>query len=202
MLRDLFSLTILSLAFYGLGMNNPSTISKIWNIADEDFPTPFRWATEYDQNLSVFQHLLRSGAHSLVVVSLGANLGGLAIILLINHINRKRLQWIGFLVLFFLLMVLGAIYKQTVQTKMHGVAITLYVLSQIAFNFGKSSSHLAETYKLTPFLTGPNTLTFIVRYLQGTGPNPSYESDSFLDTCRTFPYPLQSHLPWPLRRRR
>jgi PHS family inorganic phosphate transporter-like MFS transporter len=96
-----------SKAFYGLDMNSPSTIAKIWDIAPPNSSAPTRWSTEYDPNLSVFQDLLRSGAHALVVVSLGAVVGGLLLILFINHLNRKRLQWGGFLALFVIFIILG-----------------------------------------------------------------------------------------------
>jgi hypothetical protein len=119
-------------------MNNPSTIAKIWNIAPPGSSIPTRWATEFDPKLSVFQDLLRSGAHALVVVSLGAIVGGLLLIMFINHLNRKRLQWGGFLALSVIFIILGASFKSIVQTSFHGAAITLYVLSQIAFNFGES----------------------------------------------------------------
>lgn len=119
-------------------MNSPFTIAKIWDIAPPNSSAPTRWSTEYDPNLSVFQDLLRSGAHALVVVSLSAVVGGLLLILFINHLNRKRLQWGGFLALFVIFIILGASFKRIVQTSFHGVAIMPYVLSQIAFNFGKS----------------------------------------------------------------
>jgi hypothetical protein len=125
------------LAFYGLGMNNPQTIAKIWNIAPANATAPQRWNTEYNTDLSIFQDLIRSGAHALVVVSIGAVLGGFLLIISINHLNRKKLQWGGFLGLFIVFIILGTSFKRIVQTQFHGAAITLYVISQILFYFGK-----------------------------------------------------------------
>jgi PHS family inorganic phosphate transporter-like MFS transporter len=160
-------------------MNNPSTIAKIWDIAPPNSSAHARWSTHYDPNLSVFQDLLRSGAHALVVVSLGAVVGGLLLILFINHLNRKRLQWGGFLALFVIFIILGASFKSIVQTPFHGVAITLYVFSQITFNFGKFAPCRCHTHPqkqrqadFPPHLTGPNSLTFIVRNPPPVSPLP------------------------------
>jgi MFS transporter, PHS family, inorganic phosphate transporter len=118
-------------------MNSPQNISKIWNKVPAGQKQNPQWRTEYDPTLSVYDNFIRSGTHALVVVSIGALLGGLFLIMRINRHNRKRLQWGGFLALFMIFIILGASFQSTVQTRFNGVAITLYVICQILFNFGQ-----------------------------------------------------------------
>ncbi|KAI9669765.1 MAG: hypothetical protein M1829_005020 [Trizodia sp. TS-e1964] len=135
---------VLDFAFFGLGMNNPQTIAKVWNADHSNSTTPYTWYTETDPNMSIFEVLNNNGLRSLVVVSVGSVLGAIIVIFAIDRFNRKNLQMYGFLILGVLLIVIGATFHVVIQTNFHGVTITLYVLCQFFFNLG------------------PNTLTFII----------------------------------------
>jgi PHS family inorganic phosphate transporter-like MFS transporter len=82
------------------------------------------------------------------MVSIGAVIGGAAMIKVIRYASPKVIQFWGFLVLFLLFIVTGTAWTKLLDSSRSGLII-LYVLSQIAFNLG------------------PNVTTFIV------SPHPS-----------------------------
>lgn len=115
----------LDFAYYGLGMNNPETIAKIWTHTD----------TSADG--SIYDRLTNNGTRALVVVSIGAVSGGLLLIYAIDHFSRKKIQLWGFWALTALFIIIGATYRRVVSSQFHGVTITLYVICQFVFNFGQ-----------------------------------------------------------------
>lgn len=134
----------LDFAFYGLGMGNPRTIAKIWNVSPEKLNSGNEtsvipgWSTKDNPNDTVYDTFLDNGTRALIVVSIGAILGGLGFIYAVNHVSRKKLQAWGFWALAVLFIIVGATYSKTVSTNFHGVTIMLYVLCQVVFNFGQS----------------------------------------------------------------
>ncbi|KAF2677835.1 MFS general substrate transporter [Lentithecium fluviatile CBS 122367] len=120
----------LDFAFYGLGLSSPEIVRHIW----ED-PKSAR--------ASVFDSLSNNSLHTLVMVSIGATIGGAAMIKVIKYASPKVIQFWGFLVLFVLFIVTGSAWTKLLDTSRSGL-IVLYVLSQIAFNLG------------------PNVTTFII----------------------------------------
>ena len=136
---------VLDFAFYGLGMNNPQTIGKIWNgPSSQDNGTSGAqkssipiWYTDANPDDSPYDVFLNNGSHALVVVSIGAIIGGLALIYAIDHVNRRKLQAWGFLALALLFIIVGATFAKTVSTNFRGVTVTLYILCQIVFNLGQ-----------------------------------------------------------------
>jgi MFS transporter, PHS family, inorganic phosphate transporter len=137
---------LLDFAFYGLGLSSPKAISKVWynGVHSSSAVPPPTWDVTYSDSSHpaavIFEILATSAWHSLVVVSIGAMIGSIALVIAIDTFNRKRLQWRMFIVLGFLLIITGATYR----IGNNGVTITLYTLCQICFYFG------------------PNTLTFII----------------------------------------
>ncbi|KAF2792263.1 inorganic phosphate transporter 1-4 /Pi cotransporter [Melanomma pulvis-pyrius CBS 109.77] len=119
----------LDFAFYGLGFSSPEIVRHIWQ----------------DSNTrdGVFSSLRDNSLHTLVMVSIGATIGGAAMIKVIKYASPKVLQFWGFLVLFVLFIVTGSAWTKLLESSRSGL-IVLYVLSQIAFNLG------------------PNVTTFII----------------------------------------
>ena len=136
---------LLDFAFFGLGLSSPKAISKIWyngeHSASAVAPT---WDVTYSNSsypdAVIFDILITSAWHSLVVGSVGAMIGSIALVLAIDHFNRKRLQWSMFIVLGVLFVITGGTYR----IGNNGVTMMLYIICQICFYFG------------------PNGLTFIV----------------------------------------
>ncbi|KAG9853865.1 MFS general substrate transporter, partial [Aureobasidium melanogenum] len=131
------SLTWLSLdlAFYGLGMNDYTTLEIIW--ANNDGNPP-------DTPSPLYQSLLANAWQSLLIVSLGAILGNLITLVSINRLGRRVIQINGFFWLFVLFLVIGTSYHTLTKTYRSPVIVVLYILTQIFFNFG------------------PNTTTYII----------------------------------------
>lgn len=122
-------------------------ISKIWYKAAPSGDKPKVWDTDFDvadPQASIYTILIQNSIHSLIISSIGAIVGGTAMIFAIDRFNRKRLQLITFVILAVMFIITGATFSKTVNTDFHGVTITLYCLCQLCFYFG------------------PNTLTFII----------------------------------------
>lgn len=121
----------LDFAFYGLGLSSPEIIRHIWRDPNSDPPAP------------VYTSLIDNSAHTLVMVSIGAIIGGATMIKVIKYASPKVIQFWGFIVLFILFLVTGSAWTKLLDSSRSGL-IVLYVLCQIAFNLG------------------PNVTTFIV----------------------------------------
>ncbi|KAJ4355826.1 uncharacterized protein N0V89_003847 [Didymosphaeria variabile] len=122
----------LDFAFYGLGLSSPEIVRHIWQNPDSD-----------NAASSVFDSLRDNSLHTLIMVSIGAVIGGAAMIKVIRYASPKVIQFWGFLVLFLLFIVTGSAWTKLLDSSRSGL-IVLYVLSQIAFNLG------------------PNVTTFII----------------------------------------
>ncbi|KAF2733715.1 inorganic phosphate transporter 1-4 /Pi cotransporter [Polyplosphaeria fusca] len=120
----------LDFAFYGLGLSSPEIVRHIWR--DPNLP-----------RAHVFTSLRDNSLNTLVMVSIGACIGGAAMIKVIKYASPKVIQFWGFLVLFVLFIVTGSAWTKLLESSRSGL-IVLYVLSQIAFNLG------------------PNVTTFII----------------------------------------
>lgn len=136
---------LLDFAFFGLGLSSPKAVSKIWyNGIDSSSAIPPTWDVTYSDSSKpdavIFNILTTSAWHALVVESVGSMIGSIALVVAIDHFNRKRLQWRMFIVLGFLFIITGATYR----IGNNGVTITLYILCQMCFYFG------------------PNGLTFLI----------------------------------------
>ncbi|PSN65517.1 MFS general substrate transporter [Corynespora cassiicola Philippines] len=121
----------LDFAFYGLGFSSPDIVRHIFEV-ETDAP-------------SVFRSLFDNSKNTLIMVSIGATIGGLAMIKAIKYSSPKVIQFWGFIVLSVLFMVTGSAWKPLLRedTGRSGI-IVLYVVSHIAFNLG------------------PNVTTFII----------------------------------------
>jgi PHS family inorganic phosphate transporter-like MFS transporter len=120
----------LDFAFYGLGLSSPTIVRNIWN--DPSAPRE-----------KVYSSLRDNSLHTLVMVSIGAIVGGAGMIKVIKYASPKVLQFWGFVVLFVLFIVTGSAWTKLLESSRSGL-IVLYVLCQIAFNLG------------------PNVTTFII----------------------------------------
>ncbi|KAF2463558.1 MFS general substrate transporter [Lindgomyces ingoldianus] len=120
----------LDFAFYGLGLSSPTIVRHIWQDpkAGRDH---------------VYSSLKGNSLHTLVMVSIGAIIGGAVMIKVIKYASPKVIQFWGFLVLFALFIVTGSAWTKLLESSRSGL-IVLYVLCQIAFNLG------------------PNVTTFII----------------------------------------
>ncbi|KAF2649586.1 inorganic phosphate transporter 1-4 /Pi cotransporter [Lophiostoma macrostomum CBS 122681] len=122
----------LDFAFYGLGLSSPEIVRHIWK--DPKFDTRFVYDSLHDNSLEL-----------LIMISIGATIGGAAMIKVIKYASPKVIQFWGFVALFALFVVTGAAWPRLLGNATYSVGlIVLYVLCQIAFNLG------------------PNVTTFII----------------------------------------
>ena len=140
---------LLDFSFYGLGMSSASTIQEIWNVcADDPWPDRLNNRAIEGTKPTVYELLLGNAWHSTVVVSVGALLGGLALIYLIQRLRPKHIQIIFFAVLGLLLILVGALFKPLIGTgcspllhpSYHWGVVVLYVFCQVFFNLGANAT--------------------------------------------------------------
>ncbi|KFY60250.1 hypothetical protein V497_03740, partial [Pseudogymnoascus sp. VKM F-4516 (FW-969)] len=137
---------LLDLAFYGLGINNPRTIARLWSsrrVASETEFVP-AWANPADAGVGIYETLRLDGVRAIITDAAGSLVGSAILIKAINYLPRRSwLVW-SFAGMGVLFAVIGGSYFKAVDTDLHALTITLYVLVQLLFNLG------------------PNTLTFIL----------------------------------------
>lgn len=135
LLATSLSWLLLDFGFYGIGLSSPQFLAKTWgnNNLKLSGPSPV-WETNDDPNASIYSMFMSASAQALVILNSGSFVGGLLMIAFANRLNRVSLQKYGFLFLAALFIALGTVFI-TIQ-KTGGVAIVLYVIGQVAFNFG------------------------------------------------------------------
>ena len=125
---------LLDVSFYGLGMSSPATIQKIFN----DQTTATKPA---DTTSSVYSILMGNAWHPLIVVSLPALLGGLAMIYVIQHSRPVKVQSLFFVVMAVLLFVVGITFKPLLKTDQgHWGLVALYMFCEFFFNLGPNAT--------------------------------------------------------------
>lgn len=110
--------------YSGLGMNNPTYIGDIWSGTDTPEPR-------------IYKFLLGNAWQGLIIVSIGAVTGGLATVISVKKIGEKAIQVTGFLLLFFLFIIIGASFRTLMSDGRNSAIVVLYLLCQVFFNFGK-----------------------------------------------------------------
>ena len=127
---------LLDFGFYGIGLSSPQSLARIWgnDALKISAPSPI-WMTNDDPNASIYTMFINTSVQALVILNVGSVTGGLLLILFANRLNRVSLQKYGFLFLAALFIALGTML--ITLRKNGGAAIALYVIGQLAFNFGR-----------------------------------------------------------------
>jgi MFS transporter, PHS family, inorganic phosphate transporter len=124
---------LLDFGFYGIGLSSPRFLAKTWGSLNISGPSP-PWKTDDTPDASIYDMLFASSTHAMVILNAGSITGGLLMILFAGQLNRVSLQKYGFLALAALFIGLGTMFI-TVQRE-GAVAISLYFIGQLLFNFG------------------------------------------------------------------
>ncbi|KAI0869489.1 MFS general substrate transporter [Hypoxylon argillaceum] len=138
---------LLDLAYYGLGLDNPKTISAIWlsSPADASFALTSTCDTDpTQQNTKIYEMLRGNIVRNIVTISSGTLPGSIIILLAIDYVPRVTWMMWTFVTLAALFAVNGGTFFVAFETDKHALTIVLYVLAQVIFN------------------VGPNTMTFIL----------------------------------------
>ena len=125
---------LLDISFYGLGMSSPANIQKIFN--DQTGA-----ATATNTTSSVYSILMGNAWHSVVVVSLPALAGGLAMIVAIQRYKPVKLQSFFFVILAILFFIVGGVFEKFLEVHgAHWALMALYMLCQFFFNLGPNAT--------------------------------------------------------------
>ncbi|OJK03980.1 hypothetical protein ASPACDRAFT_75500 [Aspergillus aculeatus ATCC 16872] len=127
----------LDFSFYGISLSSPQFLAKTWGSLHLDSSAPY-WKTDDRPGASVYNMLLASSTHALVILNSGSFLGGILLIMLIHKLDRTALQKYMFLALAALFIALGTMYITVHQEG--ASAITLYIIGQTFFNFGPNAT--------------------------------------------------------------
>ncbi|KAF4631106.1 hypothetical protein G7Y89_g7029 [Cudoniella acicularis] len=134
---------LLDFAFYGLGINNPRQIARIWvpqSLSGAAIPD---WQTT-DPTKNIYHVLKADAIQYIITISIGSVIGSVLLIKFIDYFPRKALLTWSFILLAGLFAIVGGSLFAVEYTNLHALTIALYVLCQLVFNLG------------------PNALTFII----------------------------------------
>ncbi|KAK6841090.1 hypothetical protein PG987_001950 [Apiospora arundinis] len=151
---------LLDVAYYGLGLDSPKTISTIWLSSPPNTtltnPAPSlygscsntntsTWKADPSQpNISIYNMLKQDSIRNIETISSGTLLGSIVVLFAIDYLPRVTWMAWTFVALAGLFAINGGTFFVTFETDKHALTVTLYVLAQVLFNLG------------------PNTMTFII----------------------------------------
>ncbi|OJJ62997.1 hypothetical protein ASPSYDRAFT_143263 [Aspergillus sydowii CBS 593.65] len=128
---------LLDFGFYGIGLSSPQFLAKTWASLNLSGPAP-PWMTDDTGNTDIYSMFQDTSTHCLIILNTGSFVGGLLLLLVIHKLDRVALQKYGFLALAAHFIALGTMFI-TVH-KEGPVAVVLYVIGQILFNFGPNAT--------------------------------------------------------------
>ncbi|KAK7186794.1 phosphate transporter [Paraphaeosphaeria sporulosa] len=144
---------LLDIAYYGLGLDQPQLISKIWRakVASDgdldDAKHPLDWNSNslpHDETQPIFEVLEGNFVRALWTTGPASVLGCIVILCLVNRVPRVRFMVIMFVVLAIVFAILGGSLFSVYETSHHDVTVVFYAISLFLMNLG------------------PNTITFML----------------------------------------
>ena len=143
---------VLDFSFYGLGMGNYRTLSKIWATWDASKqggnpPVVPSWNTDPTLNATIWENkgrdvtiydvLYENAIKSMLTVSIASVMGSLLFIYAVNYLPRRQWLTTSFLALAILFIVSGGTFYAVFHTTNHAVTVVLVAVCHFAFNFGR-----------------------------------------------------------------
>ncbi|KAL4928906.1 phosphate transporter [Aspergillus undulatus] len=128
---------LLDFGFYGIGLSSPQFLAKTWDSLNLTGPAP-PWMTDDTGATDIYSMFFDTSWHCLIILNAGSLLGGVLLLLTIHKLDRVALQKWGFLALAAHFIALGTMFI-TVH-KEGPVAVSLYIIGQILFNFGPNAT--------------------------------------------------------------
>jgi PHS family inorganic phosphate transporter-like MFS transporter len=142
---------ILDICFYGLGLDNPQLLGKIWLASDPDKGSSNRTNHEWNSNTMVhngaqpiYQVLEGNFVRALLTVAPASIAGSLFFLVLAKRVPRVRFMVCIFIILAILFAILGGSLFKVYETSDHAVTVVFYAISLFLINLG------------------PNTITFML----------------------------------------
>lgn len=137
LLATSLSWLLLDFGFYGIGLSSPQFLAKTWDSLKLSGPAP-PWMTDDTGATDIYDMFRDTSIHCLIILNIGSFVGGILMLLTIHKLDRVSLQKYGFLALAAHFIALGTMFI-TVH-KEGPVAVTLYIIGQILFNFGPNTT--------------------------------------------------------------
>ena len=150
---------VLDFSFYGLGMGNYRTLSKIWATWDANKqggnpPVAPSWNTDPTLNATIWESkgrdvtiydvLYENAIKSMLTVSIASVTGSLLFIYAVNYLPRRQWLTTSFLALAVLFIVSGGTFYAVFHTINHAVTVFFVAVCHFAFNFGRHCSFQAN----------------------------------------------------------
>ncbi|KAL4773877.1 major facilitator superfamily domain-containing protein [Aspergillus nidulans var. acristatus] len=137
LLATSLSWLLLDFGFYGIGLSSPQFLAKTWDSLKLSGPAP-PWMTDDTGATDIYDMFRDTSIHCLIILNIGSFVGGVLMLLTIHKLDRVSLQKYGFLALAAHFIALGTMFI-TVH-KEGPVAVMLYIIGQILFNFGPNTT--------------------------------------------------------------
>ena len=115
---------VLDFTFYLLGVNSSSFVPTMFGEKDGPDQPPYG-------------QLIRNERHIMEATSIGAIIGSLIAISVMNKFSRRKIQLWGFIILGGLFIVVGSMYVTLPTTKAHLGIVIFYGLCQLFYNLGE-----------------------------------------------------------------
>jgi PHS family inorganic phosphate transporter-like MFS transporter len=138
---------LLDLGVYGLGLDNPRTLAKIWaanstaTVLESSSPT-YDWQSL--PGMTIYQSMESNLIHALYTTVPASITGCVLILIFVNHLPRVTIMVTIFALLGGVFIITGGSMFNVYETSQHTVSVVFYAISLFLLNLG------------------PNTLTFML----------------------------------------
>lgn len=133
---------IMDVCFYGLGLDTPRTLAKIFAAqpADVEKNTLYDWQAGFaSEDDNIFDVMIGDTTRALYAIPISAILGSVVFLLLVNYIPRVvALRW-TFVALGLLFGITGSSFIAVFQTAHHSLAIAFYAIALFILNLGPNT---------------------------------------------------------------
>lgn len=132
---------ILDVCFYGLGLDTPRTLAKIFGAAPSDSTShPFDWNSGFaSQDQNIYDALLGDATRALYTIPISGIAGSVVFICLVNYIPRVIvLRW-TFVVLAIVFALAGSTLTNVYETSNHSLTVVFYAFALCILNFGPNT---------------------------------------------------------------
>jgi PHS family inorganic phosphate transporter-like MFS transporter len=164
---------LLDVAYYGLGLDQPQLISKIWRAdvaADEnsnEATHPLDWNSNslpHNETQPIFQVLEGNFKRALWTTGPASVLGCIAFLCLVNRVPRVRFLVVMFVVLAIVFAILGGSLFDVYETSHHDVTVVFYAISLflVSLNGEYTWVEVVADRSFPQMNLGPNTITFML----------------------------------------
>jgi MFS transporter, PHS family, inorganic phosphate transporter len=128
---------LMDVCFYGLGLDNPRILAKVWAPSHTNTTTLYDWNADLSNpNENIRDALDRDGVRALYSISISSIMGSVVFLCAVNYIPRvTALKWM-FVALAALFLITGASLQKVYETGDHAETIVFYTLSLLILNMG------------------------------------------------------------------